>query len=150
MAIDNRATSSGNHGTVRTLGETAELAVSLLPAMFQAGVVSLEGPMGAGKTHFVKAVSAALGITDPVTSPTYTLLHSYSRGEMTLQHSDWYRLESEAEAMALGLEESHGEGLLLIEWGDKFPAILPPGTLRVRIDPQPDDSRLISWSSHGD
>ena len=111
-------------------------------------VVSLEGPLGAGKTHFVKAVATALGIQEDVTSPTFTLLHSYGSGERRLHHSDWYRLESAAEALALGLEEYEGEGLMLIEWGDKFPEILPPGTLRISVAPQPDGSRVISLPSH--
>jgi len=79
-----------------------------------------------------------------VTSPTYTLLQSYGSGELRLHHSDWYRLDSAAEALALGLEEYEGDGLMLIEWGDKFPEILPQGTLRISIIPRSDDSRLIT------
>lgn len=136
---------------VRSLAETAELAVRLLPLMRNSGVVSLEGPLGAGKTHFVKATALALGITEGVSSPTFTLLHSYRSGRtMVLHHSDWYRLKSPREAEALGLEEYAGEGLLMIEWGDRFPELLPPGTLRISITPvQHEDlgteSRIISW-----
>lgn len=144
MAIDNPVTLKGS-ALVRTLEETEALAARLLPLMRVAGCVSLEGPLGAGKTHFVKAVATHLGITDPVTSPTFTLLHTYRSGSSVLHHSDWYRLESAAEAEALGLEEYFGEGLTFIEWGDRFPEILSPGTLRIRIEPQADESRLISW-----
>ena len=135
---------------VHSLEETATLAAFLLPTLMNAEVVSLEGPLGAGKTHFVKALALALGITVEVTSPTFTLLQSYQghgEGELQLHHSDWYRLESAKEALALGLEEYYGEGLMIIEWGDKFPEILPPGTLRIRIEPQPDESRLITLTS---
>ncbi len=126
--------------------ETSTLAASLLDGLLRARIVSLEGPLGAGKTHFVKAVARLLGITGEVTSPTFTLLQSYASGETLLHHSDWYRLESVEEALALGLEEYYGEGLMVIEWGDKFPEILPPGTLRIRIEPQPDGSRHLSCS----
>ena len=131
---------------MHSLEETGALAALLLPKLIQAQVVSLEGPLGAGKTHFVKAVARALGITSEVTSPTFTLLQSYGNGVLFLHHSDWYRLESAEEALALGLEEYYGDGLTIIEWGDKFAEILPPGTLRLRIEPQSDDSRVIRWS----
>jgi tRNA threonylcarbamoyladenosine biosynthesis protein TsaE len=132
---------------VHSLEETAALANRLLPALLKAEIVSLEGPLGAGKTHFVKAVAVAFGITEEVTSPTFTLLQSYGSEDCPLHHSDWYRLESAEEALALGLEEYYGDGLMIIEWGDKFPEILPPGTLRIRIEPQPDDSRTVSMST---
>ena len=144
MATDNPATESHSRRVVRSPQETAVLAAEWLPHLLQAGVVSLEGPLGAGKTHFVKAVATALGIPEDVTSPTFTLLQSYGSGEQRLHHSDWYRLESAVEVLALGLEEYEGDGLILIEWGDKFPEILPPGTLRISIAPQSDGSRLIS------
>lgn len=130
---------------VHSLNETALLAARLLPALLEAGVVSLEGPLGAGKTHFVKALALALGITETITSPTFTLIQSYSSGKYHLHHSDWYRLERAEEALALGLEEYYGEGLMIIEWGNKFPEILPLGALRISIKPQPDDSRVISF-----
>jgi len=95
----------------------------------------------------VKATARAMGITEEVTSPTFTLLQSYCSGEKRLHHSDWYRLDSEAEVRGLGLEDYYGEGLMLIEWGDKFPAVLPPGTLRIRIEPMPDETRRITVGS---
>lgn len=145
MATDNAVTSEGS-AVVQSLEETRELASRLLPLMREAGSVSLEGPLGAGKTHLVKAVASLLGVTEPVSSPTFTLLHSYSSGAYPLHHSDWYRLESEGEVLGLGLEEYLEEGLLLIEWGDKFPSLLPKDTLRVRITPQHDESRHIQWT----
>lgn len=145
MATDNPATEIPCSRVVFSIEETAALAQELLPLLRKTAVVSLEGPLGAGKTHFVKAVAGALGIPGDVTSPTFTLLQSYGSGESRIHHSDWYRLESEAEALALGLEEYYGEGVMFIEWGDKFPSILPPGTLRIRIDPRSDESRVITW-----
>jgi tRNA threonylcarbamoyladenosine biosynthesis protein TsaE len=145
MATDNPATELPCSRVVFSIQETATLARELLPLLKKAAVVSLEGPLGAGKTHFVKAVSMALGITEDVTSPTFTLLQSYGSGDSRMHHSDWYRLESAGEVLALSLDEYYEEGVMLIEWGDKFPELLPPATLRVRIEPRPDESRLITW-----
>jgi len=146
MATDNRVTDQINRRIVHSLEETSAVARELLPDLIAAQVVSLEGPLGAGKTHFVKAVAEALGIDENITSPTFTLLHSYGAGVHRLHHSDWYRLESADEVLALGLEEYYGDGVMMIEWGDKFLEALPPGTLRIQISPQPDESRLISWA----
>lgn len=148
MATDNPVTKTPSRRVVRSTAETADLARELLPLLKQAGVVSLEGPLGAGKTHFVKAVAAGLGVTEDIASPTFTLLHSYGSGTARMHHTDWYRLESEGEVLALALEEYYGEGMMFIEWGDKFPGILPPGTLRIRIVPQADESRLITWGEN--
>lgn len=147
MATDNPVTELSGDRTVRSTGETSALALELLPLLRRAAVISLEGPLGAGKTHFVKAVAGALGISEDVTSPTFTLLQSYGSGESRMHHSDWYRLESEGEVLALALDEYYGEGVMFIEWGDKFCSILPPGTLRMRIEPQSDESRVITWST---
>lgn len=145
MATDNPATMPPAQRAVRSIAETAALVRDLLPLLKKSQVVSLEGPLGAGKTHFVKAAASALGVCGDVTSPTFTLLQSYGEGESRIHHSDWYRMESEGEVRALALEEYYGEGVMFIEWGDKFPSLLPPGTLRIRIEPQPDESRLITW-----
>lgn len=149
MATDNPAKEHNGRCVVRSATETAALARNLVPCLRKACVVSLEGPLGAGKTHFVKAVAEALGVTDVITSPTFTLLQSYGGAENRIHHSDWYRLESEREVLALALEDYYGEGIFFIEWGDKFPNLLPPGTLRIRIGPLEkgsDDSRKISWN----
>ena len=151
MATDNPATNHSGEYTARNVQETALIAAELLPLILRSGVVSLEGPLGAGKTHFVKATALAMGITEDVTSPTFTLLQSYGVAESRLHHSDWYRLESESEVLALGLEEYYGDGLMFIEWGDKFPSILPQGILRIRIEPHlegADEVRVIRWSNH--
>jgi tRNA threonylcarbamoyladenosine biosynthesis protein TsaE len=147
MAIETAVTKQIHQRNVYSLEETAALAAFLLPELLRARVVSLEGPLGAGKTYFVQALAQALGITEQITSPTFTLFQSYYSGKIPLHHSDWYRLDSAEEVLALGLEEYYSEGLMIIEWGDKFAEILPLGTLRIRMEPQPDDSRLIHWIS---
>lgn len=148
MATDNPATLQLGVHSARSVQETAAIAAELLPLMLKSGVVSLEGPLGAGKTHFVKGTALAMGITEEVTSPTFTLLQSYGSGEHRLHHSDWYRLESESEVLALGLEDYYNDGIMFIEWGDKFAGILPPGTLRIQIEPQlvgTEEIRTFRW-----
>ena len=143
MAIDNPVTLQLGVHTARSIQETTAIAAELLPLMLKSGVVTLEGPLGAGKTHFVKATALAMGIIEEVTSPTFTLLQSYGSVDKRLHHSDWYRLESESEVLALGLEDYYHDGLMFIEWGDKFSGILPPGTMRIRIEPQLVDTEEI-------
>jgi len=96
-------------------------------------ILSLEGPLGAGKTCFVKGLADGLGIApDEVSSPSFTLVHEYAGGRLPLVHFDLYRLESEEELLPLGFEEYLGApGIIAIEWGGKFPGSLPGGAWRV-------------------
>lgn len=98
-------------------------------------VVSLEGPLGAGKTHFAKGVVAAMGSDDGVSSPTFTLVHEYVGGRIPVAHFDFYRLEDAGELVNLGFDDYlDGSGIVLIEWGDRFSEVLPPDAWRVRIE----------------
>ncbi|MCB1090162.1 MAG: tRNA (adenosine(37)-N6)-threonylcarbamoyltransferase complex ATPase subunit type 1 TsaE [Verrucomicrobiae bacterium] len=106
----------------------AEAANGLRPG----SVIALVGPLGAGKTHFSKGLVAGLGgDPDSVTSPTFTLVHEYTRGcRLPVFHFDFYRLDSPAELLAIGWDDylDEGDGVLLVEWADKFPDLLPPDT----------------------
>ena len=107
-------------------------------------VLALCGDLGAGKTHFVKGLTAGLGADADVTSPTFTLIHEYMGGRMPLYHFDFYRLEDEDDALKIGLDEYlDGDGVCLIEWADKFPALLPPHTRYLRFSHRDDGSRTI-------
>lgn len=108
-----------------TLAFARKLAASLQPG----GVVALCGDLGAGKTHFVKGLAEGLGYLGDVTSPTFTLVHEYLGGLMPLYHFDFYRLDAEEDAAGIGLEDYlAGDGVCVVEWADKFPALLPPHT----------------------
>ena len=75
--------------------------------------------MGAGKTAFAQGFGRALGVTEPITSPTFTLVHSYDTGGPTLHHADLYRLDQLAEVADLALGElAEFDGIVLVEWGD--------------------------------
>ena len=109
--------------------DTVTLGKSLARETKAGAIWALVGDLGAGKTHFVKGAANGLGATATVTSPTFTLVHEYTGGRLPLYHFDFYRLESSDEALDLSLDEYlDGDGLTIIEWADKFPALLPSRT----------------------
>lgn len=107
-------------------------------------VIALVGNLGAGKTHWTKGFAAALGSPVDVTSPTFGLVHEYHGGRLPIFHLDFYRLESAAELIALGWDEYlDQDGVIIAEWGDKFPEILPPDTIWLHFTIEPDGSRTV-------
>ncbi len=108
------------------LTDTRRFAVAFAAMLRHGDVVLLDGEMGAGKTTTTKLIAEAIGVVDDVTSPTYTLVHIYSGGRLTLHHADLYRLKSTAEIDDLGLEEMlSAGGVLLIEWGAPAGELFP-------------------------
>jgi tRNA threonylcarbamoyladenosine biosynthesis protein TsaE len=130
--------------TSRSEEETAALARELASGLKPGDVVLLSGDLGAGKTAFVRGLAEGLGI-DPreVSSPTFTIVHEYRGGRLTLYHVDLYRLEKTA-TDDLGLEEMGvADGVLAIEWPDRLTHDLP-GATAVHIDITGDDTRSVS------
>ncbi len=116
-------------------GEMMSLGAEFGRAVEPGAVVSLEGPLGAGKTHFAKGVAAGVGYDGDVSSPTFTLVHEYVGGRMSVSHFDFYRLEDAEELVNLGFDDYlDGSGVVLIEWGDRFPEVIPRNAWRVRIE----------------
>ena len=106
--------------------------------------ISLRGPLGAGKTILVKGIASSLGITEPITSPTYTILQEYS-GTMDLYHMDLYRISSVEEFEMLGTEELlYSKGITLIEWSETIDEILPEDTIFVTFVIKSDQDRIIT------
>jgi tRNA threonylcarbamoyladenosine biosynthesis protein TsaE len=107
-------------------------------------VIALVGGLGAGKTHWTKGFVAGLGSTASVTSPTFGLVHEYSDGRLPVFHFDFYRLESAAELLALGWDEYlDQDGVVIAEWGDKFPELLPADTRWLEFSVEKDGSRCV-------
>ncbi len=105
-------------------------------------VVSLVGPLGAGKTQFVKGLAEGLGLRERyVTSTTFVIANEWPLDGGRLVHADWYRVESEGELEAAGLSDwlEPGTGFV-VEWGDRFPDALPADHLRIAIAPCEDDA----------
>lgn len=98
--------------------------------------VLLIGNLGAGKTTLAKGIAKGLEAAEPdeVSSPTFTLIHEYGGGRV--YHVDLYRLDSEAEARNLGLEDIfEREAVVLVEWGEKFPDLIPPDSIEILVRP---------------
>jgi tRNA threonylcarbamoyladenosine biosynthesis protein TsaE len=123
--------------------ETHTLASDLARDLRAGDVILLSGTLGAGKTAFVRGLAAGLGI-DPeeVSSPTFTLVHEYRGGRLTLYHADLYRLEKAA-AEDIGLEEMGvADGVLAIEWPDRLTHDMP-GAVRVSLEIESDTVRRV-------
>ncbi len=126
--------------------ETREVARQLAERLPPGQIVLLYGPLGIGKTTFVRGLAEGVGADpDEVSSPTFTLVQEYRGGRVTLLHVDLYRVSPE-EVDELGLEElSSGSVITAIEWADRLPRV-PAGAVHVRFEDRGGDERLISVS----
>jgi tRNA threonylcarbamoyladenosine biosynthesis protein TsaE len=125
--------------------ETIELGRQLAREL--KGVVLLIGNLGAGKTTLTKGIVEGLGAAsaDEVSSPTFTLVHQYAEG---VHHADLYRLDEAREVETLGLEDLFaGGGVVLLEWAERFPELLPAERTEIRIRALDDDAREILVAS---
>ena len=126
--------------------ETEALGYEFASSLKKGSVVSLEGSLGAGKTVFAKGIAKALGITEAIVSPTFTLVQEYE-GKEKLYHLDVYRISGEDEFESMGGEEFlYPDGITLIEWAEKIKDMLPDNTIYVRISIREDQSREITVS----
>lgn len=134
--------------TYRTATEADTIALGeQLGREIGRGVVLLIGNLGAGKTTLAKGIAQGLGAApaDEVSSPTFTLIHEYGGGRV--YHIDLYRLDEWRQVETLGLEELFDrDTLVLIEWGERFPELLPAVRTAICIRALPDDSREITIS----
>jgi tRNA threonylcarbamoyladenosine biosynthesis protein TsaE len=107
-------------------------------------VISLQGPLGSGKTTLVKGIAEALGITEAVTSPSFTLISEYA-ASLPLYHMDLYRITSTEEFELLGAEEMmYGDGVTLVEWGEKVADLLPDDAVVIRFFVRDNGNRDIT------
>lgn len=98
-------------------------------------IYTLTGELGVGKTVFAQGFAAGLGITEPVSSPTFTILQSYEEGRLPLYHFDVYRIGDVEEMEEIGYEDCfYGEGVCLIEWADMIREILPEDCIHITIE----------------
>lgn len=98
-------------------------------------VYCLDGDLGVGKTVFAQGFAAGLGITEPVNSPTFTIVQQYGGGRLPLYHFDVYRIGSAEEMDEIGYEDCfYGDGVCLIEWSELIEEILPKQAVRVRME----------------
>ncbi|MCD8023236.1 MAG: tRNA (adenosine(37)-N6)-threonylcarbamoyltransferase complex ATPase subunit type 1 TsaE [Lachnospiraceae bacterium] len=111
-------------------------------------VFALEGDLGVGKTVLTKGLAEGLGITEPVCSPTFTILQVYEEGRLPLYHFDVYRIDDIEEMEEIGYEDYfYGDGVSLVEWANRIEELLPAQTIRIRIQKDLErgfDYRMIS------
>ena len=127
--------------------ETRALGEKLASRLKAGDVVVLEGELGAGKSELARGIARGLGVTETVTSPSFTILNVYESGRCPLYHFDWYRLESEEELYELGMDEYlGGDGIAVIEWAERCPEAVPENVLRIRLEVTGGESRRITVS----
>jgi tRNA threonylcarbamoyladenosine biosynthesis protein TsaE len=135
--------------TTRKSGETEAIAAALGEMLRVGDLVVLVGDLGAGKTTFAKGVARGLGVTEPVTSPTFTIVQEYN-GRVPIAHVDVYRLDRLQELHDLGFEEMLDARVVLVEWGDMIGPVLPGERLEVRLAMTDDpDERTIELVASG-
>ncbi len=129
--------------------ETQALGRRLAKLLPDRGIILLIGELGAGKTTLTKGIVEARGAAraDDVSSPTFSLIHEYGN-PVSVYHIDLYRLDTEDEARRLGLEDLFDQpALVLIEWGERFPNLMPDHRIEIRISHQGEDHRVIELAS---
>lgn len=132
--------------------ETVELGREIARELPGRAVILLIGSLGAGKTTLAKGILSGLGVAEPdeVTSPTFTLIHEYGGGRAF--HIDLYRLDTREQVATLGLDEIFDrEAVVLIEWGERFPDVLPHERIEIRlssVEGEPDAREITTSLPH--
>lgn len=125
--------------------DNLRIAREILTSCKEQRIFAFYGELGAGKTTLIKQFCRVLGVTTSVTSPTFSLIHEYEGTDTEVYHFDLYRIKSEMEAVDIGVEAYlDSEGIVLIEWPERIPTLLPSEAVRIELSIQVDQSRLIS------
>ncbi len=115
--------------------ETYELGLEIGKKAMQGQVYTLVGDLGVGKTVFTQGMAVGLGITEPISSPTFTIVQVYDEGRLPFYHFDVYRIGDISEMDEIGFEDYvYGEGVSLIEWANLIEEILPENCIQITIE----------------
>jgi tRNA threonylcarbamoyladenosine biosynthesis protein TsaE len=126
--------------------ETDAFARSVAEWVCPGLVLGLTGDLGSGKTQFVKALGRALGITEPVLSPTFALLHIYSSGRLPVYHLDLYRLDTTDQIVAAGLHEYFtSDGVAVVEWWNRWQGPSPTFFCELKFEALSETERRITY-----
>jgi tRNA threonylcarbamoyladenosine biosynthesis protein TsaE len=131
--------------TTHSAEETTAFGRALVDLLAPPKLVLLRGDLGAGKTTLIKGIAAGFQAAseDDVTSPTFTLVHEYRGPQVTIYHVDLYRVDSPRELETLGLDDLLDNGLVLIEWGEKFPRFARDRDVEITIERLAEHDRRI-------
>ena len=128
--------------------ETIELAQNFESEKFPNMIICLDGELGSGKTVFAKGLGNALGITESITSPTFTIIKEYLDGEMPLYHMDVYRLDGNTDGV--DIEEYYNKGgIVVIEWSKTIKDILPEERLEITFKIVDENKRVLIITPYG-
>ena len=136
--------------TTRSAAETETLAAELAAALRAGDVVFVSGELGSGKTTFVRGACRALGVHEPVTSPTFTIGHRYQGGETDVSHLDLFRFRDVSVAEWGDLEPYFDDAIVFVEWPEAGAGVLPPVRAAVRLEHGGGDVRLVTIEDDGD
>ena len=144
---------TGQSYETHSADETLALGRTIASQLAKKAVVLLIGDLGAGKTTLTQGIVEGLGAAsrDQVASPTFTLIHEYGGPPPPVYHIDLYRLDTEAEVATLGLDELFDrEAIVLIEWGERFPRLMPQDRIEIRFEhvKENEDWRRIRVTVH--
>ena len=118
----------------RDTEDTKRIGEVLSSYLFPGAIICLSGNLGAGKTAFVQGIGRGIGITEPITSPTYTIINEYYSARIPLYHFDVYRLGDSDEMLELGCDEYFfGKGITVVEWADNVRDIIPAQRFWINI-----------------
>jgi tRNA threonylcarbamoyladenosine biosynthesis protein TsaE len=131
--------------TTHSAEETTAFGRTLVDLLAPPKLVLLRGDLGAGKTTLIKGIAAGFQAApeDDVTSPTFTLVHEYRGPQVTIYHVDLYRVDTPRELETLGLDDLLDNGLVLIEWGEKFARFVRERDVEITIDRLAEHDRRI-------
>jgi len=133
---------------ISSLAELPTAVKTLLDFADNEKIFLFYGQMGAGKTTFIKALCKGLGIIEPVTSPTFSIVNEYSGSNAKIYHFDFYRLKKQDEALDMGYEEYfYSNQYCFIEWPEKIPDLLPLHYIKVNIGVTDDQVRRFTFES---
>ena len=126
-----------------SLNDTKNLAFEFEKTLKGGEVVTLSGDLGAGKTTFTQSLAKAMGIDEPITSPTFTLMNQYQGKKLKLYHFDMYRIEDIDEILETGLTEFFGnkDAVCVIEWAENIKQLLPQNVIKIEIEKLGENSR---------
>lgn len=130
--------------TLNSVEQTRRFAACLASFLTPGMVLCLTGDLGAGKTTFTQALAVALGVTEPVSSPSFTIVHEYHSGRFPLYHMDVYRIEEATELEDFGFDDYFaGKALIVVEWAERVESLLPENRIRMGLYRCEDENRRI-------
>lgn len=138
---------------VYSIDDTTKLGIELGKLLNTGDLICLTGDLGTGKTHITKGIAQGLGITDNITSPTFTIVNEYESGRLKLNHFDVYRVSDPDEIYAIGFDDYiFSDAVSIIEWANYIEEILPDDLLHISIKKdldKGDDYRKITLTPYG-